>query len=198
MPSDSASTDSWVPMCHSRRCPAVLPRVSKAFRPTSQPPRWASGVLLGNAAQQQDGLGQHQFGHRTGVGEGGVEHRHAPLHARPSGPPGWCRCRSSRWPPACGAHRQHLGGELGARADAHDEVHVLDANKQKALDAALAQIERQFGKGSTVMRMGDRTQERFRPSRPDRSGWTSRWVSAACRVAGWWRSTGRNLPARPR
>ncbi|MCG3168936.1 MAG: Protein RecA [Pseudomonadales bacterium] len=34
----------------------------------------------------------------------------------------------------------------------------MDANKQKALDAALAQIERQFGKG-TVMRMGDRTQE---------------------------------------
>ena len=31
----------------------------------------------------------------------------------------------------------------------------MDANKQKALDAALAQIERQFGKG-TVMRMGDR------------------------------------------
>jgi recombination protein RecA len=30
----------------------------------------------------------------------------------------------------------------------------MDANKQKALDAALAQIERQFGKG-TVMRMGD-------------------------------------------
>ncbi len=30
----------------------------------------------------------------------------------------------------------------------------MDANKQKALDAALGQIERQFGKGS-VMRMGD-------------------------------------------
>jgi recombination protein RecA len=34
----------------------------------------------------------------------------------------------------------------------------MDANKQKALDAALAQIERQFGKG-TVMRMGDRTHD---------------------------------------
>ncbi len=31
----------------------------------------------------------------------------------------------------------------------------MDANKGKALDAALSQIERQFGKG-TVMRMGDR------------------------------------------
>ena len=32
----------------------------------------------------------------------------------------------------------------------------MDPNKQKALDAALSQIERQFGKG-TVMRMGDRS-----------------------------------------
>ena len=30
----------------------------------------------------------------------------------------------------------------------------MDPNKAKALDAAMAQIERQFGKG-TVMRMGD-------------------------------------------
>ena len=30
----------------------------------------------------------------------------------------------------------------------------MDENKQKALDAALGQIERQFGKGS-VMRLGD-------------------------------------------
>jgi recombination protein RecA len=34
----------------------------------------------------------------------------------------------------------------------------MDANRQKALDAALAQIERQFGKG-TVMRMGDQQRE---------------------------------------
>src|SRR5690606_27391274 len=31
----------------------------------------------------------------------------------------------------------------------------MDANKEKALQAALSQIEKQFGKG-TVMRMGDR------------------------------------------
>jgi recombination protein RecA len=31
----------------------------------------------------------------------------------------------------------------------------MDENKKKALDAALTQIERQFGKG-TVMRMGDK------------------------------------------
>lgn len=34
----------------------------------------------------------------------------------------------------------------------------MDENKEKALSAALAQIERQFGKG-TVMRMGDKEQE---------------------------------------
>jgi len=34
----------------------------------------------------------------------------------------------------------------------------MDPNKQKALDAALSQIERQFGKG-TVMRMGDKEPE---------------------------------------
>ncbi len=35
------------------------------------------GILLGNAAQQQNGLGQYQFGDRTGVGVWGVEHRDA-------------------------------------------------------------------------------------------------------------------------
>ncbi len=34
----------------------------------------------------------------------------------------------------------------------------MDANKQKALESALSQIERQFGKGS-VMKMGDRSRE---------------------------------------
>ena len=36
----------------------------------------------------------------------------------------------------------------------------MDQNKSKALDAALSQIERQFGKGS-VMRMGDKSAERI-------------------------------------
>ncbi len=36
----------------------------------------------------------------------------------------------------------------------------MDANKEKALQAALGQIERQFGKG-TVMRMGDKERERI-------------------------------------
>ena len=37
-----------------------------------------------------------------------------------------------------------------------------------------------------------------RPSPPARSGSTSRSASAACRAAGWSKSTGRNPPARPR
>ena len=36
----------------------------------------------------------------------------------------------------------------------------MDANKEKALQAALTQIDRQFGKG-TVMRLGDREQEKI-------------------------------------
>jgi len=36
----------------------------------------------------------------------------------------------------------------------------MDPNKQKALDAALGQIERQFGKG-TAMRLGDKAVERI-------------------------------------
>ncbi|MEJ2417897.1 MAG: DNA recombination/repair protein RecA, partial [Exilibacterium sp.] len=36
----------------------------------------------------------------------------------------------------------------------------MDPNKEKALQAALGQIERQFGKG-TVMRMGDKEQEKI-------------------------------------
>ena len=34
----------------------------------------------------------------------------------------------------------------------------MDANKQKALEAALGQIERQFGKGS-IMRLGDKERQ---------------------------------------
>jgi len=56
-----------------------------------------------------------------------------------------------------------------------------DAKRQAALQGALAQIERQFGKGS-VMRMGDpgaRVAVDAIP--PARCRWTSRWASAGCR-----------------
>src|SRR3546814_8605577 len=39
----------------------------------------AGGVLLRNAAQEQDGFGQYQFGHRTGIGVGRVEYRDTAL-----------------------------------------------------------------------------------------------------------------------
>jgi recombination protein RecA len=39
-----------------------------------------------------------------------------------------------------------------------DKIDRIDKNKERALDAALAQIERQFGKGS-MMRLGDREHE---------------------------------------
>ena len=54
-------------------------------------------------------------------------------------------------------------------------------DKQKALEAALGQIERNFGKGS-IMRLGQRRLRRRQPrrSRPARSASTSRSASAAC------------------
>ncbi len=71
-------------------------------------------------------------------------------------------------------------------------------DKNKALDAAVQQIERAFGKGS-IMRMGARTgDERSRRSPPARSGSTSHSASAACRAAASSRSTGRKARARPR
>jgi len=46
-----------------------------------------------------------------------------------------------------------------ATADLLSMTDKKDANKQKALDSALAQIERQFGKGS-IMRLGDASRMR--------------------------------------
>ena len=71
--------------------------------------------------------------------------------------------------------------------------------KNKALDAAVAQIERAFGKGS-IMRMGSRGPGRaYRGrSRPARSGSIWRSASAGCRAGGSSRSTVRKAPARPR
>jgi recombination protein RecA len=43
------------------------------------------------------------------------------------------------------------------KESAKDNANATDANKERALSAALAQIERQFGKGS-MMRLGDREQ----------------------------------------
>ena len=61
--------------------------------------------------------------------------------------------------------------------------------------AALAQIERAFGKGS-IMRMGAKGTDEQIEVIP--SGSTSRWASAACRADASSKSTGRKVRARPR
>ena len=56
-------------------------------------------------------------------------------------------------------------------------------DRQKALEAALAQIDRAFGKGS-AMKLGSREKMRGRDDLDRlRSGSTSRSASAACRAA---------------
>ena len=56
-----------------------------------------------------------------------------------------------------------------------------DGDKQRALEAAMAQIDRAFGKGS-VMKLGEKGKiRRSSRSRPARWAWTWRWASAACR-----------------
>ena len=71
-------------------------------------------------------------------------------------------------------------------------------DKDKALEAAVTQIERQFGKGS-VMRIGDQPSARSsRSSLPARWRSTSRSASAASRAAASSRSTGPSRRARPR
>jgi len=63
-----------------------------------------------------------------------------------------------------------------------------DMDRNKALDAALTQIERAFGKGSIM---------RLRPFPPARSASISRSGSAVCRVGASLKSTARKVPARP-
>ena len=62
-------------------------------------------------------------------------------------------------------------------------VENTSMDKNKALEAALSQIDRAFGKGS-VMKLGPEPgrskSKRFRPAR---SASISRWALAACRAA---------------
>ncbi len=73
---------------------------------------------------------------------------------------------------------------------------AIDENKQKALAAALGQIEKQFGKGS-IMRLGeDRTMDVETISTGSLS-LISRWAPAVCQWAVSSRSTVRNPPVKP-
>jgi len=67
----------------------------------------------------------------------------------------------------------------------------MDANKSKALEAALGQIERQFGKG-TVMRMGEGTRQAVPAISTGSLGLDIALGLAVCQKAEWLRSTDLN------
>jgi len=70
-------------------------------------------------------------------------------------------------------------------------------DKQKALNAALSQIEKQFGKGS-VMRMGDASASRDIDAVSTGSlGLDIALASVAFRAAVWWRSSGPESSGKP-
>ncbi len=74
---------------------------------------------------------------------------------------------------------------------------AIDENKQKALAAALGQIEKQFGKGS-IMRLGE---DRSMDVETISTGSLSLDIGlgqVVCRWAVSSKSTDRNLPVKPR
>lgn len=74
---------------------------------------------------------------------------------------------------------------------------AIDENKQKALAAALGQIEKQFGKGS-IMRLGEDRSMDVETISAVRFHWISRLGQVVCRWAVSSKSTDRNLPVKPR
>ena len=68
-----------------------------------------------------------------------------------------------------------------ATADLLNMSNKKTADKQKALDSALSQIERQFGKGS-IMKLGGANP--LADIEAGRWGWTSRLASAAFQRVG--------------
>lgn len=74
---------------------------------------------------------------------------------------------------------------------------AIDENKQKALAAALGQIEKQFGKGS-IMRLGEDRSMDVKRSPPVRFPWISPSALAVCQWAVSSKSTGLNLPVKRR
>ena len=75
---------------------------------------------------------------------------------------------------------------------------MINEEKQKALEAALGHIEKQYGKGS-VMKLGDSSsnmvEKRFRQALLD---WILRLESVECRRDVSWRSTDLNPVVRQR
>lgn len=74
----------------------------------------------------------------------------------------------------------------------------VSAEKQKALAAALAQIEKQFGKGS-IMKLGEADIDQdIQVVSTGSLGLDIALGVGGCRAAAWWKSTVRNPRARPR
>ncbi len=63
-----------------------------------------------------------------------------------------------------------------------------DENRSKALNAALSQIERQFGKG-TVMRLGDTPRVAMPAVSTGSLGLDIAWASVAFLMVVWWKSS---------
>ena len=81
-----------------------------------------------------------------------------------------------------------------ASADLLTMTDKKTADKQKALDSALAQIERQFGKGS-IMKLGNENAiQDMIASSTGRLGLILRWGSVACR----WGGSSRSMALNPR
>src|SRR5882757_4470836 len=94
--------------------------------------------------------------------------------------------------------RTSQGGSFGAREGAcmppaeRSTAHADrdDRERQKAVELALGQIEKQFGKGS-IMRLGQKGPiSRSTPSPPAPSASTTPWASAVCQGAALLRSSG--------
>lgn len=74
---------------------------------------------------------------------------------------------------------------------------AIDENKQKALAAALGQIEKQFGKGS-IMRLGEDRSMDVETISTGSLSLISRLGQVVCRWAVSSKSTDQNLPVKPR
>lgn len=100
---------------------ADFERVGRALDPAATV---AGSVLLRDAAQQQDGLGQYQLGHRTGVGVRCVEHGDTALAGSFQVDLVGADAEAANSDQFLGAV-EDLFGELGARTDA-DKVGIGD------------------------------------------------------------------------
>ncbi len=116
-PRVSASTLTWLPMLRTTHDADGFAAQFVAAGGFFHPGTLVSGrILIRNAADQHDRQADHQLRHRTGVGIRGVEYRLLHAQWRFSGPPGWCRYRSSQFPELVG-RGQYGRGYLGFRMD---------------------------------------------------------------------------------